>query len=1059
MASKAVSPALFIGLGEYGAQLASECLDFFCQANPHLTALASGIGLRSDGSVSLIGNDRSRKFDIPDLSPGNYKQNAEKIAEYELQLGNLIESELNKIKRQDTVYDLRQDGVELGRDSCVLVLADSFDSVGSGTAVPFLALLHSLQRIKSIPLATYLYLLLPELSRESDLKKKRIEEARSFAFFKELDFELELAFFQTAESLVEVKLVWIVGDRNTQGIAAGGIDEVSKIIANVTESVLAHRALGDFSFDHALRRRPEGCGCFYSSFGSSRIVFPEKEAGSLLGVLAITESVSRFIASIESGKFDRSTVFQNCRNFLRNLDLTNLGHQLSVQEGGQEIFKPFVPLVSKDEKILPVEFFSLVEKKYDEYDREAADAATIGLQRRSKGHFERTQVMILKYVKESIDNPNQGLAYCEAFLSTLVGIESEFLISESLELPDTISAIEEPIRDFYKRLLGIDLKEAELSRVEEHLKEKNRFIEELNKSEKKLDERIARTKNEVDRKKWELDKERVRNKVEALGEEVLSLTNDFEKISKELGNLKSSVDDVTCRRRLREEEEEKCNKEIDAIKEDLVKTDEQRRATQRDLAVLREQRRKLLQKLFLVIPISLISLALIVALILLVGGAVDGADIADWFLDNYFWIAGAVVAYALAGSLYYWVKVGKRIREAKRKLQDLTAHKFALMVKLGSAYNSLSHARWIHNLHSEALAWIKNLREWIDSHSRLVREFRKQIRSVGERSRVRWEETSIPQTLLVRSVVTKEDLRNFHKQHPLRLEKFLSGNSLSQYYEGFVQMGNISQLTSDLEQYSKREYEEFTERSVESFLMGKMQQSAEPTPKAEKAIVALHESAAPLVNLANSDRDKPQELEAVLVREKEDSIVPSVMARRFSIGGDYHRSTGDKNSIEIDRFMIGFPICQIAPIRSYREAYEECVKNGMQILSDSDRYERHPLFPSALVGAGDNDELVKTIVLARQVDIIVTSGNGVLTFQGLELGRTTAEIYESLLRYGARKVRETLEASVEKKVREDLVFCLARIREFLKREASMDRDEDFEKRAAKNILQERSPLG
>lgn len=1058
MPAKFIVPALLIGLGEYGGCVAAECLNFFKEENPELRLPVSGVKLQSNGRFEHMGELRQFDFQIEDFPSEGYSAISNKIISDEERITAFIEFHLNELGNQQMSSDLKTRGYQIRSIYQILVFASCSDLVGSSATIPLLRFFGFLQKYKNIPLEITLYVLLPNLSTESDLERKHVEAARSLAFLKELDFELTSAKNFPSDADFHIKLTWLIGSKNLDGHIIKERDEIARVVANVTESVLVYRALSDYSFLYVLAEHIEGCGRFYSSFGSSRIIYPENDVVNLATNYAMADALTHFIESVDLRKFERSTVFADCRKFLIDQKLVALSIQLSIEQSGNQIFKEFVPSISLDEKLLSPEFFLLVEKKFKDYERIADDAASVILPKRSEQFMEMMKQALLLLAKERIDRDYQGLGYCDGFMNTLIGADSEYLTWEALEIASTISAVEEPVREFYKKALGIDRKEAHLHRIEEDIKGKLRLGKELEKRQMSLSQRIMITSNEVDRKKMEIELQHLEDRQNSLPKDIETLEKEFEDLTNQIEALKAQIDDPARRRDLKEEAERKNQTEITNVQEEITQIDNERRSVERDLLELAELKKKVLRRLLVIYPVVTCGIIFLLGFGLQMFNMVNVLDEISWITDHWEYSFLVLLVYGIFSSLYYELRVGKILRMTRRSLHDLIIKKKAGMSRLIEAFKILAHARWNHDLHNQSLKWVKKFREWIDDHSKQLREFKNKLLLLKDKAENDWQAGQIPETLLSRSVITKEDIENYCKKVPIKLRKFFKENRFSTYYESFVHQHHISDFSEQLQNFIQEEYGELRTTGVENFMDERTGPQFGSLLQAKHWITAAYSASAPLVSLTSVERKKLEEKVVVCVRDKDDSVVPEVTHRHCSLTKDNYFSTEDKNFIEINRFLIGFPLFQLGELKSYASIYEQLLKDGHDVHIDLVRYKDHSVFPSLLVGIGENDELLRAIVLGHILGTIKRNADGSLTFGTHILGQNTEDALKFLMSLRRKSAKNTLIQEAKQKMKDFPELCISGLREFLNAEDSGDKNEVIEKKVAKSILQELDPL-
>jgi len=1069
MAARIVSPALLVGLGDHASHVASACLTFFSEENPELRRIVSAILLQNDGKfVHVAGGSPEQQEDRVELEVGNLQADTypgvfNTFLSRENEICNYVEARLRELSPHHLSSELKLKGYEVRNIHQVLIFTSSFDVIGSSTTLALLAFLGFLKRAKNISLEVSLYILLADLSSESDLEKKRIEATRSFAFLRELDSELTLARDHPSEAGWGVRLTWLIGSRNLNGHSIQGIEQISRVVANVTESLLAYRVLGDFSFLHVLSEHFDGRGRFYSSFGSSRIIYPEREVIDLLADCAISDALGNLLSTIELRKFERSAVFSDCRNFLLDNNLTTLDQQLSKGTDGNDIFQEFTaPSVPLDEKLLPPEYFLMLRATFEEYHRRATDASTITLPNRANQFFDQVTQILLNGIKERIDHEYRGLGYCDAFLSSLQDTDSEFLTGESLDLEYSMAAAEEPIRDFYKKALGIDIKEAQLRRVEEDIKGKRRLIDELERRKRSLEQRSMVVSSEADQKKMQIELQRLNDRLVSIPKEIEALEKQFEELTNEIETLKAQIDDPGRRRDIKASAEQAKEMEIAELEEEITHLDNKRRSTEQELIQLEELKRIVTWRICIIYPLAATGVVGIVGLALWEFNIIDiSGIISDLIQSLDYAIAGAsglILLYGIFSYLYYWFRIGKKLRDARQLRDNLILAKRSAMARLKAAYNSLARTSWEHNLYNEALEWFEEFRSWVANHSQKLREFRENLDSLLRQATERWGSGKIPESILERSVISKEDIKEYYEHNRFRLSKFFKEKPISAYYAMFVADNTISQLSKNLREYLREEYIELVKTGVENILDGKSRFSTKRSLILENWITAAYDAAAPLVYLSTSERLKPEEKVGICVPNKDESIALDVTHRHYSFTKDHFHSTGDKNFIEINRFLIGFTLFQLGEVKYYASAYDELTKKGVELHIDRDKYKNHPIFPSLLASVGEQDEVLRAIVLGRLTRIIEKNADGELNFGGNAIGKSTEEALKFFMTVRAKAAKKALLKQVSQDMKERSEVCTTKLREFLESEDADDSDMTYEKKVAQNLLRELDPL-
>lgn len=1060
---------MLLGLGERGTEVASQCYQFIKLTNALISEIVGGIGIAASGNVSRL-SDETSLFTFQDLADAKslnpYESNYEAFVRREEQIRDILVSHFESLielrfsqELEDAGYDVKTENLQ------VFVFAPSFDLLGSAITIPLLRILEVMKQNRRIPKGTQLslFVFLPDLSGTPDGELKRIEMARMFQFLSELDYELDVALVNQDKAQLGVGLTWLVGGINENNNQVGKFDEVLSVVTSTVASMVAYPLLSDQSFRHILLTKLQHRGRFYSSFGSSRIIFPEKEILDLLCSYAVGELLKPLVADLKGGQFDRSLVFEGCRDFLSKQHLKSLIDLLSKDETGNGIYRDFCPPIPKEEEIVPSLFYTDVENKFKEFSERVFNEYTVKLSTQSQTLLDDIVKALEQMLSTNADADNKGMGYDVALLRSLQGQDSMYLRGDSLELSHTVDEIEKPVRSFYKAMLGLDAKEGSLDRLDAQIKAKDRRLSEYEKELDRISKRLERVESPADSERFNLDKVQIQENSKAIASERAKLVNEFENLKSDIEALNLHIDDLQERMILKDEAEGKSEGGVQEAKANLEKTDKALKEAQIQLKALASLRRKIFWRLTAAIPACFSVVVLLSGFFLSYFGILRLDKFLGFILSNWDWCFVIIVVYAFVAFLYFERKVGRQFRETGRLVHDLRNRKKSNMVDLVNAFNGKAIVRWKHLVYNQALMWTKGFREGLFQTTGEMERFIQQLQEALQSALNAWNTKNLPNSLSKKSVLTKNELIDtFYEKSPPSLEKFFRKKPLSSYMIDYLHQQKDGSLEDGLRQFLSQEFIAVGSKSVEDFIFPEGPGNhTVASVYIEPKIRSLFRSAAPLCHLdVDADKEKAAQKVAICVKDKEKSQVPQLMDRLFGSKRDDFNSTGDKNALEINRFTIGFPLFQVSQLRSAQACHKELCESDEQrgFSIDSTRYRGYSPFPETFVDRELADEKRKLIFEAELFGFLKRDSQRRFVFPGDPTPRDESELMKFLESFKGRSVRHDLEEMTSNAKNEQPKECIAKALHFLAQESGEKASQLVEMMMAKKLLEELNPL-
>ncbi|MCX6132614.1 MAG: hypothetical protein NTU47_02275 [Ignavibacteriales bacterium] len=1064
-----LKPAMLLGLGERGVEAASECYRFVKEVNPLVSKIVSGIGITSSGRMFRLSDD-STLLTIENLAdvehPNPYECNYGEFVSREEDISDILASHFEALTGIRFYQELEEAGYEIKTENVqVFVFAPSFDLLGSATTIPLLGILEVMKKNRRIPKNSQvsLFVLLADLSGTSDARLKRIELARTFQFLSELDYELGMNLVSQSDAMFDVGLTWLLSGKNEDNSQVGTFAEVLSVVTNTVESMIAYPVLGDLSFRHILLTKLQQRGRFYSSFGSSRIIFPEKEIIDLLCSYAVAELLKPMVTDLEEGQFDRSLVFEGCREFLAAQHITSITDLLSKEEKGNAIYQGFSHPIPKDDSIIPNLFYADVENKFKLFSERTLNDYIEKLSTQSQAVLHAKEQALENTISVDVDTEKRGLGYSVAVLRSLQGQDSRYLRGDSLEMNHTIDEVEKTVRSFYKVLLGLDVKEGSLDKLDAQIKAKDRRIGECEKELVRVSKLLERAESPADIEKLKLDQAKLLENSKVIAFERTKLVDEFEDLKSEIARLNLHIDDLHERMILKEEEERKSEEEVQEARLNVDKADKALKEAQIHLKALAELRRRIFWMLAATIPACVTAIILLTGISLSYFGILDFAKFLGFFLDNWTICLGSIVVYAIVSFLYFERKVGREFRQTKLLVQDLRSRKKSNMVQLVDAFNSKALVRWRHLVHNEALMWAKSFRDRLFEITENIEGFIKALQSTQLAALNLWATKNLPNTLSKKSVLTKSELVDtFYTKSPPSLEKHFRKVPLSSYVIKHLHQETDGSLEDALKQFVAEEFASIRSKCVEDFIFPEGPAKRTVTSVyVDSKIRSLFRSAAPLCHLdVVADVEKAEQKVAICVQDKEKSQVPELVEKLFSRKKEDFYSTGDKNVLEIDRFTIGFPLFQVSQLKSAQSCHKDLCENDAKRAYSIEkiRYQGYSPYPEALIDHDIVDQKRRLIFEAELFGFLKRDERRRFVLPNDPAPMDENELIKFLESFRGRTVKRNLEESTNKAKYEKPKECVARALRFLAQEGEDKASQLTEMMMAKKLLEELDPL-
>lgn len=1000
-------PALFIGLGDFGSEIARRISARIRSANPVTEPLVGLIELRDDGRL-LDGISGSTHAEIALAGMDSYASRFSAIASSEDAIGKALRDGIDALRRSTVLVPLREGGVDVAEETALYFVAPLGDDVGSPALIAFLEIVGRLRetRLAGQTLHRTALCFFPDLFPDHDNDERRF--ARSFVCLQELEFLATQLFQQSAP----FDYVSLFTARNEANEDLGSYSDIADVLGDAFLLALRREITVDESFAAALlNKTPEGMVTRYSSVGMARLVFPRDGISRVLAAKFAADVLHDY-GFLEDSLFDRHVVSSDVRKYIYDGGLDRIGKQLELDESGKPIWKPFTTRASFSEDADLDVTLTTLRQDADNYERNDVSVMTAKTRETRARLLHVHQDSLTRAVASRIDS--HGSRYAHAFLDVLLNQGSDYTTGDIVDNAVSVDDIDRGARSFFDELFGV--RRAELSKLRQDINSKETVL---------AQHELSRTLPGGDQ-----DKE--------LATAIDSTQTQLKKLQREYGEHEHRVkthdlqlQDGSRRRDLLLRHRSDVGQGVRQQAAEVQPLDadyrDKRRAHHNEETNFKERKRALL----------LYGLYVAFAIVALVFAV-------RWFVgpvESYWPMAakaGAGLFIFYAGwAAFEWLKAKKRVvaafyartRAADRKRQALSA--------LRLLYEQMYRVTYDFTLHGAAVDWANDFKNEIVNLKNGVQSFQTAARNLYEQEEAAFAELIFSPSLLARTVATREDLEHFLSSAdtygPERL-RVRTENPRSNEFHTFRSTGNLDGLIAKLRRSAAEVFSFVRSMSIETFLTAR--DDSKRTRSTEK-IAQLFHFGTPLIQLripGSNDQLRNVTYFGCSLGEQS-SLVD--LARRLGREPQVFRTSNDTEFVVVTT-KVGFPAFHVALIAHCDRALEEC--KDSQVLKTVPDRALPPLIPSSIVLGGENDPVRQLALQSLALGIVDETSDGIV-FEEQIVGHSYRGFIEALRSLRGAALTARLQVRTAEAMRSENVQSI--LLEFLQRRRGDEIDQQI----------------
>jgi hypothetical protein len=1014
-------PVIFLGLGTYGSQAAARLQQTMHTKQPDLARVISCVAI-DDNGCCRIGNVVNPTIELRDikatLSAESYQCNFLAYQNHEKELEDLLGDAMDKIREREVHIQLQEKGYKIDDGINIYVLSTLFDPIGSVGIVPFLGFIQTLLvgRLRGTLIETNLLGFFPDLF--SDFKKEKLAYLRSYACLQELDHIIDHPKLLSLEARTPVTYTYLFTGKNENGDEIGSYDELIPMISEVLSSLLFGEIASDNSFSVALLNNESGKVARYSSIGLAKVVFPVDEVMQGL-TNALTGKLMGFQGIDQPKVFERDYIAADVKEFLLEHSFDKLSSILRFDREEKTIWTDFKFRGAINDSVIVENFLRDVESQAEAFDRDQVTAMNKKLSdRRRQIYDEKIQGLVQK-TYSGIDSSDRGIYYSEAFLAILQNQKSSHTRGEVISKAYTLDLIEKDAKSFFDGMFGIE--RGNLTELKRDIDDKTERLQKAEKeSMSESADVAARTDNEHGGDTTEAADAR-QKRIDALRGEIGDLQQKYDALEGKIADFDFKITDPSERRRLLSKQMEHEQEEKEKLRNDLLDADKSYVAEKHSLNELYEERKRYVTRVFVLYPVLgtvVYGGALFIATKFLPGFNISDA-IDPWLVIVYPFL---LLIYGAVGFAKYWFGIRKQILECLQRCENFKGQKISLLLKIQEFYNKHFKTIFDHSLQGSLIGWIDEYKASVRKITQELQIFISKIALYLEHSLQQYEKIIFPNTLFVRSVVTKKDLDNFLDRNvrlTVEMQRFFRDKTFSGYFYDFRITGTIQSLGDAIGRFAEDVFKSVREKSIEEFLC---ETEAEAALNTTEKLFNLYDSAKTFMLLdVEKGMDVSQSLVYLGVCNAENSHAKELL-RKQGQPNIFAYSTGNKNEIVISKLKVGFPAFHIA-LAGYGRDLLSSTPQSHNFYVNSD-WQIEDLFPISH-SLGDADDEIRVILCLGKAFGLIEKKGDQYYFEDKTLGENNKTVSDYLKSFRGSGVRLKLLGYIEQeKAKENAVDLL-----------------------------------
>jgi len=750
--------------------------------------------------------------------------------------------------------------------------------------------------MKQLDVRLHLVLLLPELFPVGE--NRALADARTYEFFRELEYMYERPALVTGTELAFVESTWVVGKLNEEGYDLGTYQEAAKECADFFAYVawdLIDLQHGIAGFNQLIRNKK----CNYASFGVAHLRYPTENvqiASSGRAEVDLLERRFPKIASEEEVKFPKADLYLGVKKTIRDLGLTDAGllAELEVAPDGSRIQTNLsVPMTKPDHQVSAAEYIERFRESLQQIETSDFAEIEMNLSRKRELILEKCGQKMTETCKAFIDDASKGLPYAVSFISCMLPKPSvPYAKDEQPQDTLTIADVRENLRSQLDEVFELEpgLRKTLVS-LEKKIEEKDSFLRSLNE---------RRTQAEVSKSEDRYNE--IVGQIDLVQKELDTLKQQRSQISEKLSKVNLIIDDPSERKGILEKALDGLRQNIQKTQETLIRVDKEYSDSQKACKLARDG-----------ILYSWIA-ALVSYLVALVACALFGLIGLLEFLSPF-----RVWPYLLVLlGIDFLFGTFRSYREAKKARDDKEKEKYRAMEAVRKSGEDYLDQKLRYAQLSSALSIIGEFKDHLEL--RLLLSLTKTIDFAKDRQRVAYEKAG--------AMSERDSLLEIYAIGRAELEKWFEKMAphLNTEYEDFAKTHPASLLWTNIldgrEPHWEKSIDDFSKRVFAPLISNSIQTILNKEDLASREILEikvrkLKSRLKTFLGLEHLDQE-PATLYFVGLKEAGDEEL-QMLLERAGLQGELFSSL-EENSLSGYIVRMGIPAFAISSIRSGHRA-------------------------------------------------------------------------------------------------------------------------------------------
>jgi len=1020
-------PLIIIGLGKYGNEIVQNINKSMKEQDNIIFKIISCLALKDNGEFWDVKEDKLL-FQCEGLKSefhlDNYSLNFKSLLYHEKNFGDYLSDKISDLRRKELLIEFQDKGLSIDNSIEIFIVSPLFDSVGSSAIIPFLGFIQSLLagRLRGSVIKSNLFLLFPDLF--PDYTNNKIAFARSYACMEELDFIADYPELISSEGLPPFDFAWVMAAKNEEDVEIGSYQSLIPIIKTFFILIFKGDILNDASFTNILINKVEGKTTRYSSMGLSQLIFPVDE---------VIKGLSKYVGFLifqskgltEEKIFDKELVNTNIKKFIIENRFDELSEEMKTDPDGHNILMDFSYEGDMNIEMDPDIFFQSVEEDFEEFSKTKFIEMQNKLLQKKSTLYEEKKDKLGIYIKDCIESEEKGIYYTKSFLDQLLNHNSPYIKGKILTEEYNLKFLRSKIRSYFDK----EFKELQdyYTQLQKEIKEKQILLGNLKEQNSKEEDDGAE------------EKEVLLEQINSLEIELEELNDKSNKINKEIKDCKIAKDENNLGSKVLKNKINEIKEIIEDLKGKIRDINDKYIDIKRRLADLIFKKKKTILKSLFKWPLMG---TLTTIIILYLGSIMLNFNFIDYLIH----IRLTFLAFCVVVFLDYLKGLRLEIKETKDELNSCKRQKQSLFFQYLDPYDEICKIKYQGFLREILLQFLDDYEESISNLNSKIGDF---INSILREKKEKFSQVSLPNNLFVRSVVMKNDLNKFVEKNinlQVGIERFFKNKPLSEYFDDFVDKGNIEALYQAIDDFTKETFQFLREKSIEDIIKeGEKEYNISILEKMD----IFYRSAKTYILLDVEKGMDPSVSLSYLGVENTDN---SYIKNNFDTLGyrDINvYSLGNKHQIILTKLKIGIPAFYIALVKYGNAVASEI--NEKEKLYVNPQWEIENVLPAKYMFGNEDDEARRIVCLGYALGIISKESEKYY-LQDTELGKDYYEIINLFRSFSGSQIRVKVAELIKKEKEKESTF--KKLGKFVEN-SKLDK---VDKKIIEEVLDELNPL-